>query len=564
MTTTGPGRLYRFDLDTLTGTRGGEADDFGAVNETHPYAIASHGSPAKLYMIGSTTDSLYTIDTDTGAAARVGAATGFGVGETQPAGLASHNGQLYMTGNIHSRLYRLNSATGVAESIGAAAGFGVGESAVYGIATGYSAPADFEIGAATGEIAYTGASLPPGVHTLYARVSDGKAADNTTSLAADDTARVTVTVPNRAPTFARDRFSFSILPGVDSSGVSQIVGTAAASDPENQPLAYSLRPSDPPERMYMTGNDADALYTIDSNTGAVARVGTASQFGVAERGPFGLAWHNGQLYMAGYGTNSLYTIDIATGEAALVATKDQLTGSGGPTRLLAGVASHEGELYVTTVSTGRLYRVDLDTLTGTRIGTDNFGTFNETYPIGIASHGSPAKLYMIGDGHDKLYTLDTDTGEAASVGAVEAFGVVELLPAGLASHNGQLYMTGNIHSRLYKLDTATGRAEPVGGHRLRRHRLRRHRLRRQRISRIRHRHRIQIARRLHVRCCHRRDHLHRRRGRCGLCAHPARAGVRRQECRQRAPTPPRTIPPWWWCGQRTGRRRSAPTAIPTR
>ena len=114
------------------------------------------------------------------------------------------------------------------------------------------------------------------------------------------------------------------------------MGTPSASDPDNQPLAYSLRASDPPERMYMLGSDANALYALDSTTGTAARVGTASQFGIAETAPSGLAWHNGRLYMVGFGTNSLYTIDSATGEASLVASKAQITGSGGASPHLGG------------------------------------------------------------------------------------------------------------------------------------------------------------------------------------------------------------------------------------
>ena len=177
--------------------------------------------------------------------------------------------------------------------------------------------------------------------------------------------------------------------------------------------------------MYMTGSTADALYTLDSTTGSASRIGTAAQFGVSETTPGGLAWHNGRLYMTGSGTNSLYTLDTDTGQATLVATGNQITGSSATARQLSGVASHNGELYVTTTTTGCLYRVDLDTLTGTRIGDDDFGDDDETHPNGIASHGSPATLYMIGGDTDKLYTIDTADGTATAVGTSTAFGVTE-------------------------------------------------------------------------------------------------------------------------------------------
>ena len=65
----------------LTGTQIG-SDGFGPIDETYPFAIASHGSPAELYMVGAANDHLYTINTATGAATRVGTSIGFDVSES--------------------------------------------------------------------------------------------------------------------------------------------------------------------------------------------------------------------------------------------------------------------------------------------------------------------------------------------------------------------------------------------------------------------------------------------------------------------------------------------------
>ena len=98
-----------------------------------------------------------------------------------------------MIGYKNNRLYKLSTATGKA-SHGEAVDFGIGIYGVFGIATGYTQPVGFAINTATGEITYTGASAASGVRTLYARVTDGRDADNTASTAADDTASVAVTV----------------------------------------------------------------------------------------------------------------------------------------------------------------------------------------------------------------------------------------------------------------------------------------------------------------------------------------------------------------------------------
>ena len=61
---------------------------------------------------------LFTIDTTSGSLTQVGSlADGFGVNETNPAGLSYHNSNLYMIGNSTDRLYTLNITTGAATEI---------------------------------------------------------------------------------------------------------------------------------------------------------------------------------------------------------------------------------------------------------------------------------------------------------------------------------------------------------------------------------------------------------------------------------------------------------------
>ena len=341
-----------------------------------------------------------------------------------------------MVGDGNDALYTVDAATGVAARVGSADGFGASENSPKGLASGYAQPLGYEIDASTGEISYTGGPAVAGVHTLYVQVSDGRAASGGgTSRAVDAEVPVTVDIANQEPTFSERSYSYTLASGSDGSVTPVAVDTPPAVDPEDHTLAYSLRASDPAGLMYMLGATTNALHTLDSTTGAVtARVGSVARFGVNETDPRGLTWHNGQLYMTGSSPGGLYTLDITTGEATRIIGDAPVT--------LMGAASHNGELYVTantytTTATGHFYRVDLDTSTLTRIGGDDFGV-DETSPAGIASHGSPAVLYMIGIGTDALYTVDTATGMAVRVGSSEAFGADEYNPSGLTSRCRQL------------------------------------------------------------------------------------------------------------------------------
>ena len=330
------GRFYSVDLDTSTFTRIG-GDDFG-VDETSAVSIASHGSPAVLYMIGSDTDALYTLDAATGMAARVGSSQAFGVDEHKPSELSSHAGSLYMTGSTHDALYELDTITGEAARVGTSQAFGISEHYPGGIASGYRMPEGFALDAVTGEIAYTGGPAVPGVHVLYVQVSDGKDPDAAADAAVDDAVRVTVTVPDQAPVFSHISYGFGMLPGTDGTGTARPVGAVTAADPEGDAVSYSLESvsaSDSVEPVYMTGDSSDALYTVDVSTGAVTRVGAEAGFGANVTEVRGLGWHNGQLYLVG-GTASegdgIYTVDTTTGVAARVARMSDLgTGYRPPT-----------------------------------------------------------------------------------------------------------------------------------------------------------------------------------------------------------------------------------------
>ena len=89
----------------------GSATQFG-VSENFPQGLAAIGDT--LYMVGQTTDALYSVDTSTGVASRIGSATEFGVSESLPSGLGAIGDTLYMTGSTTDALYSVDTSTGVA------------------------------------------------------------------------------------------------------------------------------------------------------------------------------------------------------------------------------------------------------------------------------------------------------------------------------------------------------------------------------------------------------------------------------------------------------------------
>ena len=107
MTGGGGGVLYELTQLGIV-NRTSDHKNFG-VGESDPRGLASNGTI--LYMVGAKTNALYsveTIGTDFGKATRIGNAEAFGIEETSPQGLAYHNNNLYMVGTKNSSLYTLD------------------------------------------------------------------------------------------------------------------------------------------------------------------------------------------------------------------------------------------------------------------------------------------------------------------------------------------------------------------------------------------------------------------------------------------------------------------------
>ena len=213
--------LCTLDLTTGVATRVG-ASHF-TTGDTFPTGLAAIGNT--LYMVSFTTKALYTVNTSTGRASRVGSATQFGVGESVPIGLAAIGNTLYMIGNATDALYIVNTTTGVATRVGSATNFGLSVGTPSGLA-------------AIGSTLYMGTHTPGALYTL--NTSTGRAS----------------------------RVGSATQFGV---GESVPIGLAAIGN-----------------TLYMIGNATDALYIVNTTTGVATRVGSATNFGLSVGTPSAL------------------------------------------------------------------------------------------------------------------------------------------------------------------------------------------------------------------------------------------------------------------------------------
>ncbi len=203
--------------------------------------------------------------------------------------------------------------------------------------------------------------------------------------------------------------------------------------------------------LYMVGSNR-RRYTLNTTTGQVSNPGTANFGLIGSPTPTALAWHDSKLYLAESSNDRLYTLN-ADGGATLV---------GNMSPLMKGLASLGGTLYGVSDDAGGsrgLYSIDPSDAAATSIGSaTNFGV-NEHNPAGLASDG--ITLYMVGyksvgfRGQGTVYTLDIATGVATPVSSAFNFnlGDVSIYPSALAVHDGTFYMT-TTSAQLYRVALA--------------------------------------------------------------------------------------------------------------
>ena len=257
------------------------------------FTVAAESIGAGLTVRNTASFTLEVAARPLGRAIRIGSADQFGVSENFPRGLAALNGVLYMAGESNKALYSINTEDGTAQQIGV---FVLSKNNIF----------SFGLGALGG--------------TLY-MVEDATDALYTVNPANGEASQVG----------SVNNFDF---PG----------GSNAAVIPSDLASFNGT--------LYMVERDTDALYSLNTTTGAATRIGSANRFGVDERSPRGLASFNGKMYMTG--NSILYELSPDTG----VATRIGSVADFGVNEIRSsGLAVLNGKLYMVGGATDALYEL---------------------------------------------------------------------------------------------------------------------------------------------------------------------------------------------------------------
>ena len=101
------------------------------------------------------------------------------------------------------------------------------------------------------------------------------------------------------------------------------------------------------------------LYSLDTSSATPTFIGSATDFGVSETAPHGLASDGTNLYMVGRTNKKLYTLDTTTGVATPLSSVSNFNLGSDVTVTPAGLAVHNGAFYMLDDAADALYRVAL-------------------------------------------------------------------------------------------------------------------------------------------------------------------------------------------------------------
>ena len=320
-------------------------------------------APGRLYIVDTTTDALYIVNTATSstdlavATAVDSSVLQFGLSIGSPIGLVWIGPDLYMmSDNNTGTIYRVDEFTGKAINLGP---FGI------------TSPTD---------IAWDGSRL----YVL------------------DDSTNALFTVPDIGlpdPPQSRTGYQTKQLGSATQFGLTDVT--------LDKPRGLTMAGHD----LYMVEDDTDFLYTVNRTTGVATKVGISGLSSSAIE-PRDIAWDGSTLYMAT--PNALYTVATSTGAAS----RRGSFGTG--VTDVYGLAWDGEKLYLVDRNSDALYTVATSTGAATRVNVDaiRFNS-NVTNPSALVWVGPPVSeveddnempsLYM-GNGYGHLYKLDKETG----------------------------------------------------------------------------------------------------------------------------------------------------------
>ncbi|MDE0087690.1 MAG: fibronectin type III domain-containing protein [Candidatus Poribacteria bacterium] len=226
---------------------------------------------------------LASLDETTGIATRIGNANQYGIANFFPAAMAFHNDKLYICDGENITLCELNITTGAATRVGNVSNYGQGSLGFINQLTGLASDGTtlYAISTRTlvggNRVALCTVDVSTGELTLVANISGG--------------GRTPYGITFLGDTLYMSERTNGLYTLNKATAVATRIGTGFGSD-----LFFMDALTNDGTKLYARTSD-NKLHEVNTTTGALTQIGSATQFGLSQRG-FGIAYSGGAAPVA--------------------------------------------------------------------------------------------------------------------------------------------------------------------------------------------------------------------------------------------------------------------------
>ena len=447
-----------------------------ASQETTPVGIAFNSSGTRLYIVGTTNDSVYqyTLSTAFDLSTASYSSVSFSVAsqDTLPSGLSfnTDGSKMYIVGFTNDSVYQYTLSTAfdlsTASYNNVSFSLASQDVAPYGISFNTDGSKMFFFGFGNQAIFQYSTALTTNTLDL----SSGSVFKIT------PTSDIEVQLSNPAASGTSSGATL-LLNGGSSAGYDlgnaaydSVSFSVAAQDATPYGMAFSTDGS----KMYMVGAISDSVYQYSLSTAFdLSTVSYDSvSFSVAgqDSTPMEIAFNTDgtKMYMVGYSSDSVYQYSLSTAFDLSTVSYDSVSFSvAGQDATPRDIAFNTGgsKMYMVGNANDNVHQYSLSTAFDLSTASYDSVSFSvagqDTIPVGIAFNTNGTKMYMVGAANDSVYQYSLSTAYDLSTASYDSvsFSVAgqDTQPYGIAfnTDGSKMYMVGVSNDSVYEYSTAT-------------------------------------------------------------------------------------------------------------
>jgi DNA-binding beta-propeller fold protein YncE len=479
----GSDRVYQYSLSTAfdLSTASYDSVSFSVVNQdANPFGIAFNTDGTKMYILGLSSASVYQYSLSTAfdlsTASYDSVSFSVSAQDTSPLDIAfnTDGSKMYMVGSTSDSVYeyQLNLPFLVDDAPIPYVSFSVAGQDIspYSIAFNNDGTKMYMVGTVSDSVYQYSLSTAFNVSTasydsVSFSVSGQDSAPTDIAFNTDGTKMYMIGISSDSV----HQYSLSTAFNVSTASYDSVSFSVNSQDTAPYSIAFNNNGT----KMYMSGVNSDSVHQYSLST--AFDLSTASydsvSFSVAsqESNPVGIAFNNdgSKMYVVGVSNDRVHQYSLSTAFDLSTASYDSVSfsvNSQDPSPYGIAFNNDGSKMYVVGISSDRVYEYRLAgpySIQPKYTGNSFNVAAQDANPAGIAFNNDGTKMYMVGYGNDRVYQYSLSTAfdlSAASYDSV-SFSVVnqDTIPRGIAFNTDgtKMYMIGLNSDSVYQYSLST-------------------------------------------------------------------------------------------------------------